>query len=143
MKVEDLRVGDIVQAKVAINRLTPSMRVVGVGEACGGYVYLEIDKEQGDPFEHTPDEVVGVPLDTDFLLNNGFVDNKLGQYYCRVDNTKNIRCGELHPKQWLITIDEVVGDGEYETHAFNMKAKYVHELQHLVNDCKLNKEFKI
>ena len=143
MKVEDLRVGDIVHATVAMNRLTPPMRVVGVGEACGGYVYLEIDKEQGDPFEHSPKEIKGVPLSVDFLLKNDFVDNNLGQYYCRVNNVKTIRCGELHPNQWLITIDEVVGDNEYETHAINLKARYVHELQHLVNDCKLTKEFKI
>ena len=143
MKVEDLRIGDIVQAVVATNKLTPPMRVAGAGEACGGYVYLEIDKEQGDPFEYTPNEIRGVHLSVDFLLKNGFIDNKRGQYYCRVNNTKTIRCGELHPKQWFITIDEVVGDNEFETYAFNAKAKYIHELQHLINDCKLTKEFKI
>jgi hypothetical protein len=89
------------------------------------------------------DDLQPIPITTDFLLNNGFIDNKLGQYYCRVDNVKTIRCGELHPKQWFITVDEVVGDNEYETHAINLTAKYVHELQHLVNDCKLTKEFKI
>lgn len=62
MDIRDLSIGDWVCAEQLCGvhnepRLTPPMKVVGVGDGAGGWVNLMIDPEQGDPFEFEPHEI--------------------------------------------------------------------------------------
>lgn len=73
MKANELSIGDWVQARETTlqgeERLTPPMRVVGIGET---WAWLEIDPEQGDPFEYDIEDIRPVPLTVDILLANGW-----------------------------------------------------------------------
>lgn len=74
ISVSDLSVGDLVCAEQLCGvhsepRLTPPMKVVGLGES---WVNLEIDPEQGDPFEFEPSEIRGVPITAKVLEKNGW-----------------------------------------------------------------------
>lgn len=72
--IAELSIGDWVCAEQLCGvhnepRLTPPMKVVGLGES---WVNLEIDPEQGDPFEFEPSEIRGVPITPEILEKNGW-----------------------------------------------------------------------
>ena len=74
ISISDLSIGDWVCAEQLCGvysepRLTPPMNVVGLGES---WVNLEIDSEQGDPFEFEPSEIRGVPITAEVLEMNGW-----------------------------------------------------------------------
>lgn len=95
MKASELSIGDWVQVhSVALQgeeRLTPPMRVVEIGET---WVNLEIDPEQGDPFEEDIDDIRPIPLTADILKRNGFVhwicDRHKDMYMLHICSKPNI-----------------------------------------------------
>lgn len=112
MKVEDLSIGDCVCA-VCGERLTPPMRVVGLGES---WVWLEINPEQGDPFEFEPSEIRGIEITDEILEKNGLHDAEYGLV--------------IKPKDDKLCASVGV----------SIEIKYVHELQHALRLAKVGKE---
>lgn len=112
ININDLSVGDWVCA-VCGERLTPPMRVVGLGES---WVWLEIDPEQGDPFEFEPSEIRGVEITAEVLEKNGLHDAEYGLV--------------IKPKDDKLCASVGV----------SIEIKYVHELQHVLKFAKVGKE---
>lgn len=107
-----LELGDWVYERGEVSRkLSPPMYVVGIWE---NGVYLEIDGEQGDPFEADYKDIVPIPFED--------VADK-----CKVNTlvTKEYGCWHFWHK----------GTG--------IRFQYVHELQHLLRLVGINKEINL
>lgn len=144
INIRDLSIGDWVCAEQLCGvhsepRLAPPMKVVGLGES---WVNLEIDPEQGDPFEFEPSEIRGVPITTEVLEKNGFVDNGVGQHYLKCGNGVTVRVGRsplFHDGCWLVATDKQV-DETITTTCVLFNAKQLHELQRAMRLAKAGKE---
>ena len=120
MRIEELSIGDWVCAEQLCGvhnepRLTPPMKVVGLGES---WVNLEIDPEQGDPFEFEPSEIRGVPITPEILERNWIA-----------------RAEDYDENGGLFTCPEfsVVKYGDsytFEVPQARVRVEFVHELQH-------------
>ena len=129
ISVSDLSIGDWVCVEQLCGvhsepRLTPPMKVVGLGES---WVNLEIDPEQGDPFEYEPNEIRGVPITAEVLEKNGFEEN-CGRWY----NSEALMEFEQYKDGWCRTIN----CGEYSVYFI----KYVHQLQRALKLEEIEKE---
>ena len=142
ISVSDLSIGDWVCAEQLCGvhsepRLTPPMKVVGLGES---WVNLEIDPEQGDPFEFEPSEIRGVPITAEVLEKNGFEQNAncldyrfiIGKIYCSI--SKGIKC-------WYVNIYDI-SDSPH-TPIFKAHIIHIHELQHALRLAKTGKEIEL
>lgn len=138
MIVNNLSIGDWVCAK-KFDRETPAMKVVSLGES---WVHLEIDPEQGDPFEFEPSDIVGIPITSEVLEKNGFVDNGVGQHYLKCGNGITVRVGRsplFHDGCWLVATDKQV-DETISTTCVLFNARHIHELQRALRLAKVGKE---
>lgn len=145
--IRDLSIGDWVCAEQlrGVNnepRLTPPMKVVGLGES---WVNLEIDTEQGDPFEYKPSEIRGVPITAEMLEKNGFeLTNKPMVTGIRTPMLVHAHyVYRLTTDNTVIDVDSVkvhinIGD-DYRSFAINC-VQYIHELQHALRLAKVGKE---
>lgn len=142
MRIEELNIGDWVCAEQLCGvhnepRLTPPMKVVSLGES---WVNLEIDPEQGDPFEFEPSEIRGIPITPEILEKNGFVRKDKYQFV-NID---------------MLSTVEKYGYKYYDYHNIYKKGKtyrptwveadnirYVHELQHTIRLAGINKEIEV
>lgn len=70
LKVEELFVGAWVQERLFTDRFSPPMFVYAVWR--NGDLYLNIDENEGDPFETHADNIYGLPLDDGVLEGFGF-----------------------------------------------------------------------
>ena len=137
ISVSDLSIGDWVCAEVSCGvhiepRLTPPMKVVGLGES---WVNLEIDPEQGDPFEYEPHEIRGVPITVEVLEKNGFyliIDT------CRIDTYS--REG-IYISMFSIPKITIIQQESYLIK--NSQVQYVHQLQHALRLAGVGKEIVI
>lgn len=123
-------------------RLTPPMKVVGLGES---WVNLEIDTEQGDPFEFEPSEIRGVPITAEVLEKNGFVDNGKGQHYLKCGNSITVRVGRsplFHDGCWLVVTDKEMEEIIITTCVL-FNAKHVHEIQRAMRLGNVGKEMEL
>ena len=132
ISVSDLSIGDWVCAEQLCGvhsepRLTLPMKVVGLGES---WVNLEIDLEQGDPFEFEPSEIRGVPITAEVLEKNGFWHNGNKWY------TPELFTLERGLDYWDIVI--ACACGEYVCEVYTIK--YVHQLQHALRLAGVGKE---
>ena len=133
ISVNDLSVGDLVCAEQLCGvhsepRLTPPMKVVGLGES---WVNLEIDPEQGDPFEYEPSEIRGVPITAEVLEQNGFTHDKWSKEIWRYEDE------ESEVKYYIENGVLVITTGNCK---INMVCKCVAELQHALRLAKVEKE---
>ena len=141
LRIDDLSVGDWVCAEQLCgvgneSRLTPPMRVVSLGSGAGGWVNLEIDPEQGDPFEYEPSEIRGVPITTEILEKNGFKKN--GEY-----NEWNIGTWRT-PYLLGVSLERPAITIKWNgSSVFIDQAKYVHQLQHALRLARVDKEIKM
>ena len=150
IRIEDLSIGDWVCAEQLCGvgnepRLTPPMRVVSLGSGAGGWVNLEIDPEQGDPFEFEPSEIRGVPITVEVLEKNGFVDNGVGQHYLKCGNGITVRVGRsplFHDDCWLVVTDKEIGD-TISTTCVLFNAKHIHEIQRAMRLAKLGEGIEL
>lgn len=138
MDIRDLSIGDWVCAEqlCGVNnepRLTPPMKVIVLDES---WVNLEIDTEQGDPFEFEPSEIRGIPITAEVLEKNGFV--KQGEY-----NEWNIGTWRT-PYLLGVSLERpsiiIKWDG---SSIFIDQAKYVHQLQHALRLANVEKEITL
>lgn len=84
LQLSDLSVGDWVKASLDGNPENKQpMRVKGLGNTAGGYVYTDAVTELGCHAEFEPYEVEGVVLTQEILESNGF--QKKSEFYTRYD----------------------------------------------------------
>lgn len=105
-----LELGDWVYERGEVSkRLFPAMYVVGIWD---NGVYLELDTEQGDPFEAEYKNIELIPL-TDEIIR----DNRLNMY-----------------------IVKEYGQYKFIMHRSNITVRYVSELQHIMRLFNIEKE---
>ena len=135
MRIEELSIGDWVCAEQLCGvhnepRLTPPMKVVGLGES---WVNLEIDSEQGDPFEFEPCEIRGVTITPEILEMFGF--ETYSQMWYHPDSYIEFFRNNRNKDVW----DRTINCGEYTLYSI----KYVHELQHVLRLAGVEKEIEL
>jgi len=133
ISVSDLSVGDWVCAEQLCGvhsepRLTPPMKVVGLGES---WVNLEIDPEQGDPFEYEPSEIRGVPITAEVLEKSGFTHDKWSKKIWRYEDEESEVVYYIEGNKVEVTTDDC---------KINLVCTSVAELQHALRLAKVGKE---
>ena len=136
ISVSDLSVGDYVCAEQLCGvhsepRLTPPMRVVSLGGGAGGWVNLEIDPEQGDPFEFEPSEIRGVPITAEVLEKSGFTHDKWSNKIWRYEDEESEVVYYIECSKVVITTNDC---------KMYITCKSVAELQHALRLAKVGKE---
>lgn len=136
ISVSDLIVGDWVCAEQLCGvhskpRLTPPMKVVGLGDGAGGWVNLMIDPEQGDPFEFEPSEIRGVPITAEVLEKSGFTHDKWSKKIWRYEDEESEVVYYIEGNKVEVTTDDC---------KINLVCTIVAELQHALRLAKVGKE---
>ena len=136
ISVSDLSVGDWVCAEQLCGvhskpRLTPPMKVVGLGDGAGGWVNLMIDPEQGDSFEFEPSEIRGVPITAEVLEKNG---------WWKIPYSDKIYTIEGDNYSLVYYIEGNVADFRRESDRCSITCNYIHELQRALRLAKVGKE---
>ena len=152
MKVEDLMIGDLVHSISTIHNVsfpdngviqdegyttirTP-IKITTVSENCVSYysnkleLYITLSSEEIEP----------IPLTPEILKKNGILYEKQSYYYVIKDD-KDLECTyyiQQIQEDWAIGVDT----GAYECSVF-ARIKYVHELQHALKLCGIDKEIII
>lgn len=152
MKVEDLMVGDWVHLISTIHNVsfpdngviqdegyttirTP-IKITTVSENCVSYysnkleVYITVSSEEIEP----------IPLTPEILKKNDILYEKQSFYYVIKDD-KNLECTyyiQRVQEDWAIGVDI----GAYDCSVF-ARIEYVHELQHALKLCGINKEMVV
>lgn len=133
MRIEELSIGDWVCAEQLCGvhsepRLTPPMKVVGLGES---WVNLENDPEQGDPFEFEPSEIRGVPITPENLGKNGVA---LAEDYD--ENGCLFTCPAF-------SVVKYGNSYTFEVPQARVRVEYVHQLQHAIRLAEIDKEIEL
>lgn len=136
ISVSDLSVGDWVCAEQLCGvhsepRLTPPMKVVGLGKS---WVNLEIDPEQGDPFEYEPSEIRGVPITAEVLEKSGFTHDKWSKKIWRYEDEEPEVVYYIEGNKVEVTTDDC---------KINLVCTSVAELQHALRLAKVGKEITL
>ena len=152
MKVEDLMIGDLVHSISTIHNVsfpdngviqdegyttirTP-IKITTVSENCVSYysnkleLYITLSSEEIEP----------IPLTPEILKKNGILYEKQSYYYVIKDD-KDLECTyyiQQIQEDWAIGVDI----GAYYCSVF-ARIKYVHELQHALKLCGINKEIVV
>lgn len=139
ISVSDLSVGDWVCAEQLCGvhskpRLTPPMKVVGLGDGAGGWVNLMIDPEQGDPFEFEPSEIRGVPITAEVLEKSGFTHDKWSNKIWRYEDEESEVVYYIEGNKVEVTTDDC---------KINLVCTSVAELQHALRLAKVGKEIVV
>lgn len=139
ISVSDLSVGDWVCAEQLCGvhskpRLTPPMKVVGLGDGAGGWVNLMIDPEQGDPFEFEPSEIRGVPITAEVLEKSGFTHDKWSKKIWRYEDEESEVVYYIEGNKVEVATDDC---------KINLVCTSVAELQHALRLAKVGKEIEL
>jgi hypothetical protein len=152
MKAEDLMIGDwvylintvhnvsfpdngVIQDEGYTTTHTP-IKITTVSENCVSYysnkleLYITVSSEDIEP----------IPLTPEILEKNGILYEKQSYYYVIEDN-KDLECTyyiQQVQDDWAIGVDI----GAYDCSVF-ARIKYVHELQHALKLCGINKEILV
>lgn len=145
MRIEELSISDWVCAEQLCGvhnepRLTPPMKVVGLGES---WVNLEIDSEQGDPFEFEPCEIRGVTITPEILEKNGFVkESDVG--YERFEWRENGSVAiTLNRDSFSKSETFVLTTFKIGINGWLLKIEHVHQLQHAIRLAGIEKEIEL
>ena len=116
----NFQIGDWVSERMpGSGRLSPSMRIVGIWQDT---VYLQIDPEQGDPFEVDIKDIQPIPITEEILMNNQmygeYLYDKGHLMVCPYEDRWTAEYKLNHSVHFLI-----------QRIYFN----YVHELQHFIS----------
>lgn len=121
-------------------RLSPPMYVVGIWT---DGVYLEIDSEQGDPFEADYKDIVPIPLTKELLVKLDCYGKK------RLSNTPDVD-GVISKWQtndyWEIHKHRNMFVAKCHEHTTNVSVcylQYVHELQHFLRRHGIDMDIKL
>lgn len=131
MKANELMIGDWVMRKQCFgenaNLITDVYRVDAITKED---LYLR-EEDKGYISKYYNPEIVPIPLDSD-ILNKNFPDTRYGVYWCW-DDYRSENTGET----WYEI--RIVKDGEETT----IGLRYVHEFQHLLRLCGIEKEIEL
>lgn len=147
IRLEELCIGDIVYAVNGHSideqeRLSPPMRVVSLGAGAGGWVNLEIDPEQGDPFEYESSEIRGINISEELLKQYGFrafTDEK----------TAWLLDTDMFHRLWMFKGSnnwtfQFINYGLGYNHTLHQcMVKHIHELQHALRSVGIEKEIEL
>lgn len=125
LKLEELFIGAWVQVYMSIpDRFSPPMQVSGIFK--DGDLYLDIDGNEGDPYEAVIDETFPVAIDEDILVRFGFVRTKGDNVWMRKtsDFRLTIALRWRHGRQ-VVRRAAISG----RVNCWNEDIVYVHELQ--------------
>ena len=148
ISVSDLSVGDWVCAEQLCGvhsepRLTPPMKVVGLGES---WVNLEIDPEQGDPFEFEPSEIRGVPITAEVLEKNGWLppreEIERDSWWWSNEKDLALELNEYGDDWYLLIISKNEEGWQYNKR-LGVGLKHIHQLQRALRLAKVDKEIVI
>lgn len=115
-----------------IERSKFPMKVVNIDEKMA---YLDFEGNEGDVFDGRMEDICPIPITTDFLKDNGFIES----IYAR---------GKYHnfdiPTDDEFTILLAIGEGFF-VYMFGMlhEIKYVHQLQNILTIAGIEIDFKI
>lgn len=150
MKVENLMIGDwahlirtthnvsfpdngVIQDEGYTTIRTP-IKITTVSENCVSYysnkleIYITVSSEEIEP----------IPLTSEILKKNGILYRKSSFYYI-INDDKDLECThyiyQTIQDDWAIGVDT----GAYDCSVF-ARIKYVHELQHALKLCGIDKE---
>ena len=154
MDIIDLSIGDWVCAEQLCGvgnepRLTPPMKVVGLGDGAGGWVNLMIDPEQGDPFEFEPHEIRGIPITPEILEKNGFRQSKRfsKDWQLTVYNDEvYINLGDRYTTcehNRMVHNPEDVSEVDYSNSLEMPRKMFVHELQRFLQLANVDKDIEL
>lgn len=142
---EDLMVGDWVSVSGTPMRIA----VFGTVKA----VFLDA---KGEIFCHGYDSIEPIPLTKEILVNNGFerIDTTIGNYalsiYVENEYDENdystrefYRIGTYLAGGYFDGMFEIENRKQEEYTSCKRRCKYVHELQHALKLCGINKEIKL
>lgn len=146
MKCEDLMIGDW----VTVNGIP--MQVASIGATRVGF-----KDEGGYIFYNLYEEVNPIPLTKEILVNNGFerIDTTIGNYALSINVEKEYdendynstrefyRIGTYLPGGCFEGFFEIENRIQEEYTSCKRRCKYVHELQHALKLCGINKEIII
>ena len=135
MKAEELMLGDYITFRdVQNDSYCPKLKVCGL---IGDDVYASID---GDPVLDIvdQDDMVGIPLTPEILEKNGFVKSERYDVWKIINDEYELRITPLRAA--VIFLDE---DGTDKEDFSTPRPKYVHELQHILRLCGIDKEITV
>ena len=95
------------------------------------WVNLEIDPEQGDPFEYEPSEIRGVPITAEVLEKSGFTHDKWSKKIWRYEDEESEVLYYIEGNKVEVTTDDC---------KINLVCTSVAELQHALRLAKVGKE---
>lgn len=148
MRTSELCIGDWVQARLVTiegeERLSPPMYIVAIGE---GWVHTRVDPEQGDPDEYDIEDIRPIRLTEEFMHLNfvGWEDHEPGWWYRFL--TGSSECPDEGVDVLFrddVAIFSYWNDVTIESQrTINVRARSVHELQHLLRFSGIEDEIKI
>ena len=155
LKVTDLMVGDLVQIKEKDGtKLVGAFRVVAIGKTYLGGVISDFVKNGTISMSYIEDEkrvyqtevcnIEPIQLTSEILEKNGFEKEgviELYNLYAGIDHRVTIHDDKEYmnsSNEWYVHVDSE----DYSTIA-GCELTYVHELQHLLRLCKIDKEIVV
>lgn len=147
MKAKDLMQGDYITFKDALkDGIVVPVKIVGLGYVGRGVedeALVEINGDKSCDIIEINDECVGIPLTAEILEKNGFLPSfEMGhETLCLVSSEYSIYYRPVDTYLYVFKRDNEHGEGDFivSDHR-NKNAKYVHELQHALRFCRIDKE---
>jgi len=152
LKVTDLMVGDLVQIKEKDGKkLVGAFRVVAIGKtylagviSCfvnHGTVSISYIEDEKRVYETEICNIEPIPLTPEILEKNDILYEKQSYYYV-IEDDKDLECTyyiqQVLQGDWVLGVDI----GAYDCSVF-ARVKYVHQLQHALRLCGINKEIEL
>lgn len=136
MKAQELMLGDLVTFKDCQKDTSPAIIKVWQINA-DNEAFVSIDGSDGLDEISLDDEIVGIPITSEILVKNGFISRGSWWY---IPNTPRLDMGILG-----FGIDDGCGTGfsQMPNGDFVFFSKYVHEIQHVLRLCGIDKEIII
>ena len=135
MKAEELKVGDLLTFKDCVGDSGfPILKVNGI---LPDTLFVQIDYSDADD-EVDYEDIIGITLTPEILEKNGFVKSKVYEVW-------KIICDdyELRVTPWRVAVIFLDEDGSDKEEFSAPRPKYVHELQHALRLCGIEKEIVI
>ena len=131
MKAKELMIGDI----VAVNN-TP-LHIAALGTAKAGFI-----DAKGEMFYHYYDNINGIEL-TDEILKNNITGDKDGYYLCVKATSGEIVIVKQSNNNFYL-VARCYNDGKYNfVSGTETRLRYVHELQHALRLCGIDREIEL
>lgn len=150
MKANELMIGDIVTFQSSLDEAAIPIRVeiVGIGYQDKGEeneCLVRIDNDEACDIIDIEDEVVGIPITPEILEKNGFEKREVRilagskTHYCIVDDYFELAINEYTDSIWEVEYTNI----EAHFPLIRNLVGYVHELQHALRLCGIDKEIEL